>query len=97
MGDIENQLRLAVRDDSLPVCDLHGMTRVAVKPEVDALLHQFPGIIVRIMTGRGEGILEGELEAYLKQLERRSPSPIRGFRQDINTHSFVVFVSGSRT
>lgn len=90
--NIAEELEQATQDRFIPSLDLHGQTRHDVEWQIDMLLTEHPGECVRIIHGRGEGIIASAVMTYLRQLERQKHSPIIGIKRDTFTHSLVVRV-----
>ncbi|MFH1252759.1 MAG: Smr/MutS family protein [Candidatus Uhrbacteria bacterium] len=88
----EQQLNIAMMVESLPCVDLHGLRRADVAYEVDCLLRANAGTSVRIIAGKGQGILADEVLRYLRELKRKKNSSIVDFRTEPNGVSFVVLV-----
>lgn len=89
---IEQELELARMHRHLPCADFHGKIRDDVEFEIDMLLNQNPGECVRIIYGRGTGIMEGAVMTYVRRLSGGKNPRILGFKPDIATHSIVVRV-----
>lgn len=88
----DQRLNLATMDRFLPFVDLHGMTRDDVRFEIDRLISQNPGEIVRVIYGNGKGIISAEVISYINQLARSKAKTIEGFREDPGRASCVIKV-----
>lgn len=89
---ITEELAQATLDRFIPSVDLHGQTRHDIEWQIDILFTEHPGECVRIIHGRGEGIIADGVTHYLTQLQRRKNSPVLGIKGDTFTHSVVVRV-----
>lgn len=87
----QRELEIATFNKQLPSIDFHGLTREDVKFEVDRFLEDNPDSIVRIIYGRGKGVMENAVIQYLEQLQKKKNSPILGFRTEMRA-SVVVRV-----
>lgn len=70
----EDHLRLAFANPALPSLDLHGMRRDDVRREINDLVDNNPGGVVRIIYGHGTGALAEEVLRCLRIL-LQNPSP----------------------
>lgn len=77
---------------SLPSVDFHGKRKDDVRFEIDELLADNPGEMVRIIYGNGSGVMSGEVMSYLHQLSRGKAQRIDGYREDPGRASCVVKV-----
>lgn len=89
---LAERLNIATLDQSLPKVDFHGKRREDVRFEIDELLRDNPGRMVRIIYGNGSGAISGEVLGYLHQLSRGKGQKIEGFREDPRRASCVVKV-----
>lgn len=89
---LDQRLNLATMDRFLPFVDLHGMTRDDVRFEIDQLISQNSGEIVRIIYGHGKGIISAEVMSYINQLKNSKSKIIEGFREDPRLASCVIKV-----
>lgn len=91
---VNEELSIGEMTQTLPKVDMHGEFSAAVPRLVDDLLAENPNVVVRIITGKGSGVLMTEVMKYLKMLQNRRNSPILGFRSESGSHgaSFVVRV-----
>lgn len=91
---VSDELSLGEMTQTLPKIDMHGEFSAAVPRLIDDLIAGNPNVVVRIVTGKGTGVLMTETMRYLRTLQNRRNSPILGFRSESGSHgaSFVVRV-----
>lgn len=89
---LEQELLFATMNSYLENVDLHGLDRESAIYEVDKIIRENPDSCVRIIYGRGTGVLEREVLQHLQRLKTQKKSPILGMQRDTNTHSVVVRV-----
>ena len=91
---VNEELSRGETDRSLPSLDMHGEFPEAVSRLIDDLIARNGNAVVRIVTGKGSGVLMRETMKYLQTLLIRRDKPILGFRSEAGSHgaSFVVRV-----
>lgn len=91
---VNEELSIGEMTQTLPKLDMHGEFAAAVPRLIDDLIAGNPNVVVRIITGKGSGVLMTETMKYLKIVQNRRNSPILGFRSEAGSHgaSFVVRV-----
>lgn len=91
---VDEELSLGEMTETLPCIDMHGEFSAAVPRLVDDIIALNPGAVVRIIVGKGTGVLRGETMRYLEEMLRWKDSPILGYKNEIATHggSFVIRV-----
>lgn len=89
---LDQKLDRATMDELLPKVDLHGMHREDVAFEIEKLLSQNPGGIVRVIYGHGTGAIAGEVTNYLRDILKGKGAKIEGWKPDPVLASCVVKV-----
>lgn len=91
---VEEELSLGEMTETLPCVDMHGEFSAAVPRLVDDIIALNPGVVVRIITGKGTGVLQTETLRYLKEISRQKYPSILGYKTELGSHgaSFVVRV-----
>ncbi len=91
---VNEELSIAEMTQTLPKVDMHGEFAAAVPRLIDDVIAGNPNAVIRIITGKGSGVLMTETMKYLKIVQNRKNSKILGFRSESGSHgaSFVVRV-----